>query len=236
MDKRDLYKEEDEEASENEEEEEVDEQEESEEEVVEEEEEGVFDFDDNFNQTGKFTVNEASTVLRNDPDKNYENTAIDTNKPSSNVQNVRLNRNESDDIDFNIPESNEKNFERNIKDKLDILDLDLESMPKEDLINLLLRSDEPQSQKKKKKNFQLKPKNAKPHILNSVYSNMQNMAENKDPELAEDFNVALTKILAKMMKESNNQNAEIFDILISDRDKVEEELRKVNRINKYILS
>lgn len=223
MDKRDSSKEEEEEeGSENIEDEEEEEQ------IEEEEEGGMFDFDENFNETGKFTVNEASTVLKNEEEKKNNNElSIDTSKRPVNVENVNHNENDSDEFDFNIPESKEKNFEKNIKDKLDLLDLDLDSVPKEELINMLMKAEDPKIQKKQKKNFELKPKYSKPNILNSVYSSMQDMAENKDPELAEDFNVALTKILAKMMKQSNNYNSKIFDILISDREKIEEELKKV---------
>ena len=103
-------------------------------------------------------------------------------------------------------------------------------MPKEDLINFLLKTDEPSQQKKTKNKFQLKPKITKPSVLNSVYSNMQNLAENKDPELNEDFNVAMTKVLSKMLKQSDNKNGEILDILISNREKVEEELKKVKSL------
>jgi hypothetical protein len=224
MNKRDLPKEQDKQASEEEVSEEEEEEivEEPEEEYVEEEEEdGIFDFDDNFNQTGKFTINEATTTDNNT--KSQENSQTSPAEKSNQYTNNQIPINNNlETIDIHIP-----NEAKNNKDKLDILDLDLESIPKDELINLLLKTDEPQPQKKGKKKFQLKPKNTKPNVLNSVYSNMQNMAENKDPELAEDFNVALIKILTKMMKESNNKNAEILDILISDREKVEEELRKV---------
>lgn len=68
----------------------------------------------------------------------------------------------------------------------------------------------------------------------------QNKSSNKIPinysasvEIEKDFDVALTKILSKMVKEKDNNN-EIYDILLSDKDKVEEELNKV-KLNTYCL-
>lgn len=58
-------------------------------------------------------------------------------------------------------------------------------------------------------------------ISNKIPINYSNSAE-----IEKDFDVALTKILSKMVKESNN-NDEIYDILLSDKEKVEEELNKV---------
>jgi len=193
------------------------------------EEESIFDFDENFNHTGIFTINQVATDKKNiDSENEIQKEDIDwENQGERNNQNKNINL---DEVDFYIPESNHKLMGENTQANLDLLDLDIDSLPKEDLINFLLKSDECSQQKKTKNKFQLKPKNTKPNVLNSVYSNVQNIAENKDPELNEDFNVAMTKVLSKLLKQSDDKNGEILDLLISNREKVEEELKKVKSL------
>lgn len=136
-----------------------------------------------------------------------------------------------------LPRVNKKSDEKletEIKNKLDLLDLDLESMPKDDLVNLLLQSDQPQENPKKKKYKQINPKLEKSSSI-GVYSTIaqaQDLIETKDPELSSDFNTALTKILSKMVKDSDNHNNEVLDILLQDKDKIEDELRKYNDFTK----
>lgn len=226
MDKKNLYKEEDGDDDDLEEEEEEIEGEEDEEAEEEEEEaeESVVDFGDMVIGTENNTGINFHKLGDKNENKNYPNEGADLINLGTRNNNFAKSNSDENNINFNINQQNAEMTEDHIKDKIDLLDLDLESMPKDDLINLLLKGDEQPVEKKKNK-FKLNPRNPKPEMEN-IYTNMQHMAEVKDPELNQDFNVALTKVLSKMMKESNNPNQEVFDILLADRDKIEEELQK----------
>jgi hypothetical protein len=233
MDKKNLYKEDDdddvneEEEEEEEEEEYVEEEEEEEEEVIEAiDDSNILDIEKMNNHVNEMNYNNNNNNTNILPEDLKMKTTL-----KRNIDHNDLNTYNTTNIDKNLAgASQNKNVESEIKDKLDLLDLDLESMPKDELINMLLKGDEEvikKDDKKKKHNFQPRNKSNTGMNTNDVFKNMQHMSETKDPELAQDFNVALTKILAKMVKDSGNPNQEIFDILISDRDKVEEELQKV---------
>jgi hypothetical protein len=252
MNQNNLYKEEgdeEEESEEEEEEEESEDKEESDEDV----EDSVVDFGDilkgthgvNFHSTGNFlnlnsnhdhqTFKTPITIVNEFNDNNkYQKDNLDLSSNSSKLicNDIINNYNElqipyQDPIDKADGVSNNENdkSEFQIKNKIEMLDLDLESMPKDELINLLLKEEVTPEKKNKKCKINARPK----PITNNIYSNMQQMNDNKDPELAQDFNVALTKVLSKMMKDPNNSNQEVFDILLADREIIEEELQKVNK-------
>jgi hypothetical protein len=180
------------------------------------------------NQINKISSNQTESKFSEIQNKNIQ---LYSEQAEEN-DNSRDNSQSSQNLQPSNKTSDEK-LETEIKEKLDLLDLDLESMPKDDLVNLLLQSDQPQEKPKKKK-FKLNPKIEKSPSV-GVYSTMaqaQDMIENKDPELSTDFNTALTKILTKMVKDSDNPNQEVLDILLQDREKVEDELRKYNDFTK----
>src|SRR5690606_24830883 len=133
-----------------EEEENGDEEEEVEEELEEEAEEDVVDFGDMINGTENntginFFKHDANKTERNEH-KSLQENIIDGQGNNQAVQ-----QNQADSA-FD----QDKLTESQIRNKVDLLDLDLESMPKEDLINLLLKADEPPEDKKdKKKKFKL---------------------------------------------------------------------------------
>lgn len=237
MEKKHLYKEEYNSGSESEEEEE--EEEEESEEIEEEEDDSIVNFDGLEMNT---SLRLGNSTIKNDSTKPSEN--IEHNDNHIEINNLQEHTNDTDEqnlnnlideaIQFSNIETKERQteqtdvkLEETIKDKLDLLDLDLESMPKDDLINLLLKTEEEPKPTKKKHRFNPRPK-TQPNHLDNVY-NMQ-INDKQDPELANDFNTALTKILAKMVKSPNDINTDIYDILISDKDKIEEELSKVFNI------
>jgi hypothetical protein len=232
MNKKNLYKEEDYDDDDDQEEDEEDE------ENGEEVDDSIVDFRDllnisqgnNFHTTGNFNILNviAPTTFNELKEKNRIMSNSNQNFYSSGNE---LNNNQLNAIVKDESASNNDKLESQIMNKIDILDLDLQSMPKEDIINLLLNNEA--TNVKKQKKYKFNPRASKSR-MNGIYTNMQQMNDNKDPELAQDFNLALTKVLSKMMKDPKNSNQEVFDILLSDREKIEEELEKVN-LTSYLL-
>jgi hypothetical protein len=134
------------------------------------------------------------------------------------------------EINKNIEEHKiETQVEKEINDNLeDILDLDLENIPKDELINMLLAPPEEQkTQKKKKPLYTAKSKINQTSNTNNYLNTVYNKLNKNNPESTQDFNSALNKVLSKMVNTSDNPNQEIFDLLITDKERITEELKKV---------
>jgi hypothetical protein len=122
----------------------------------------------------------------------------------------------------------ETEVEKEINDKLEILDLDLENIPKDELINMLLAPEDQKPLKKKKPLYTAKSKINQTSNTNIYLNTNYNKLNNKNnPESTQDFNTALTKVLSKMVNASDYPNQEIFDLLITDKERITEELKKV---------
>lgn len=249
MEKQNLYKEDDE----DDEEEEL----ESEEEGI---EDSVIDFGDimeginltniNLNNTVKSTINKEKNTINsnlNNKDKENSNVNIQGNTIVKEANNYNMNKNINEKNSLTENKSNHNSSEKdyihelinpgdtnNDKEiKIDLLDLDLKSVTKEEIINILLKEETPE--KKPKNKYKLNPKAPK-STTSTMYTNLRQMSETKDPELSQDFNVALNKVLSKIIKESDtnnnsnstNSNHDVLDLLLGDREKIEEDLNKVN--------
>ena len=66
---------------------------------------------------------------------------------------------------------------------------------------------------------------SKEDLLTLLINNPINIEED-DEEEDSDFHKALTKVLSKMAKNKNVNNNELYDLLVSDKEVVERELKK----------
>ncbi len=97
--------------------------------------------------------------------------------------------------------------------------LNLDNYSKEDLFNLLINNpinieeDDEEEEREEQINLNL-----------NFNSKIPEEPENEEED--SDFHKALTKVLSKMAKNKNVNNNELFDLLVSDKDVVERELKK----------
>ena len=61
-------------------------------------------------------------------------------------------------------------------------------------------------------------------IINSNIK-IKDISEKEEEE--SDFNKALNKVLSKMIKKKNINNNELYDLLISDKETIENELKNI---------
>ncbi len=61
-----------------------------------------------------------------------------------------------------------------------------------------------------------------------INSNIKIKDISEKEEEESDFNKALNKVLSKMIKKKNINNNELYDLLVSDKETIENELKKYN--------
>ena len=110
-----------------------------------------------------------------------------------------------------------ENFNKDENNKNSNINLD--NYSKEDLLTLLINNpinieeDDEEEEREEQINLNL-----------NFNSKIPEEPENEEED--SDFHKALTKVLSKMAKNKNVNNNELFDLLVSDKEVVERELKK----------
>ena len=102
----------------------------------------------------------------------------------------------------------------------------IDNYSKEELIDILMNNPIKIDDEKIEK---IEKKEEKEDIKNEdINSNMKIKDISEKEEEESDFNKALNKVLSKMIKKQNINNTELYDLLISDKETIENELKKYN--------
>ena len=183
---------------------------------------------------------EDDEIIDNDDDGGFEEESTVVQESSSIKEEQKE---ENPNKEENIPEKTEDN---NNKDNLNYQPNQLDNYTKDDIINLLLQSPVQPENKDENVNDEDKDEeitiNIQEPIKNKSSSKVSKMVnKNVINEVDEqDFDTALTKILSKMVKDPSkgidqNEN-EIYDILLSDKELIENELNKLHFSKKIDIS
>ena len=156
----------------------------------------------------------------------------------NNNQNKSNNKNENDKIDYkkeNKIEKENKNENKNEKENENNNNnnnnnLNLDTLSKDDLLALLMNNpinidEEEEKEEKIKLNL---------HFNSKIKEEQEKEKEKDDDDT--DFNKALNKVLSKLSKNKKSNNKELYDLLINDKELVENELKKYNLPKKINIS
>ena len=108
----------------------------------------------------------------------------------------------------------------------DKTNFNLDNYSKEELIEILMNNPiKKDDEKIEKKEEKVEKNNIKNEDINSNIK-IKDISEKEEEE--SDFNKALNKVLSKMIKKKNINNNELYDLLVSDKETIENELKKYN--------
>ena len=173
----------------------------------------IKELDDNSLEIKKEDKKENNEIKKNNFDKK-EKKLIEINK----------NQNKSDnkiDNNNNIKENKKENENNNNNN------LNLDTLSKDDLLALLMNNPINADEEEEEKDQKIK--------LNLHFnSKIKEEQEKEDDDT--DFNKALNKVLSKLSKNKKTNNNELYDLLINDKDLVENELKKYNLPKKINIS
>ena len=200
------------------------------EEEEEEEDEIIDNNDDDFGDSpirtinsSKFKNNEKEEIIQNDKIKN-ENSNL--NIINENIDNkIKENKNEVGKKQIKLENKQQKdNINKNeMKVNNNNNNINLDNYSKEDLLALLINNpiniDDVEEDREEKIKLNLN--------LNSK------IPEEQEKEEDSDFHKALSNVLTKISKNKNPNNNELYELLVKDKDVVENELKKYH-FNKKI--
>ena len=188
-------------------------------------------------QSGELKKDEVKEEIKEENEEKEQESHQDQLKTQSNRPLSNNDRNNPQSRTFNSSRNQEEDL---IKQETlrKLMEIDIESSSKEDVVNILLntevlnKKDQPKKESKAKlkinakSHYSLENLNSDPIYKNNFYIN----ATEKDPEFTNDFKTATKKILHRMCQ--SKENEELLKILITDKNKFQSDLEVLEHVNK----
>jgi hypothetical protein len=164
-------------------------------------------------------TNIQGNIIVNNQELNKEKSKLEktTERVQNEVKNIIAETTLNSLDDNTLKLTTKENFNKDENNKNSNINLD--NYSKEDLLTLLINNpinieeDDEEEEREEQINLNL-----------NFNSKIPEEPENEEED--SDFHKALTKVLSKMAKNKNVNNNELFDLLVSDKEVVERELKK----------